>query len=181
MYISMKDLWELYRVFFKVGAFMFGGGYSMLPLLDRELVDARGWVSEEELLDYFAIAQCTPGIIAVNTATFVGKKRGGLAGAAVATLAVVTVPVVLVILIAAVLMRFWTQPALQAAFGGVRVAVAALIASAVVRLVKSSIKDWFGVALCVVGFVLIGILHVSPVIPVVLAAVLGILMGRIRK
>ncbi len=177
----MKELWNIYLAFLKVGAFMFGGGYSMLPLLNRELVDARGWVTEEELLDYFAIAQCTPGIIAVNTATFVGKKRAGTLGAAAATLAVITVPIVVVIAIAAVLMQFWMQPGVQAAFGGVRVAVSALIASAVVRLVKSSVKDWLGIALCILGFVLIGVLHLSPVIAVVLAAVIGILMGRVRK
>ena len=152
-----------------------------LPLLTRELVDKRAWATEEDLLDYFAIAQCTPGVIAINTATFVGKKLCGVLGAAAATLGVITVPVGIVVLIAAVLMQFWAQPAVQHAFGGVRVAVAALIVSAVVRLVKASVTDWFGLALCVVSFTLIALLHLSPVFAVLLAAIAGILMGRVRK
>ena len=118
----MKDLLNLYLVFVKIGAFMFGGGYSMLPLLTRELVDNRQWVDETELLDYFAIAQCTPGIIAVNTATFVGQKRRGFIGGLVATLGVITVPILLILLIAALLVGFWQHPVVNHAFAGIRVA-----------------------------------------------------------
>lgn len=178
---NWNQIGRVYLTFCKIGAFMFGGGYSMLPLLNRELVDARHWTSEEELLDYFAIAQCTPGVIAINTATFVGKKLGGMPGAAAATLGVITVPVGVVILIASVLMQFWTLPAVQHAFGGVRVAVAALIVSAVVRLVRASVKDWFGLVLCLISFALIGLLHLSPVFAVLLAAAAGILRGRVSK
>ena len=177
----MKDFLTLYLTFVKIGAFMFGGGYSMLPLLNRELVDKRDWVTEDELLDYFAIAQCTPGIIAVNTATFVGQKRKGLLGGAVATLGVVTVPVLLILLIASVLTNFWNLPAVVQAFNGIRVAVSALILSAVVRLFRSSVKNWFGVVLCVMGFAVVAVFGQSPIIVVVAAAVAGLVAGRIQK
>lgn len=176
-----NELWQLFSSFLKIGAFMFGGGYAMLPLLTRELIDRRHWVSEEELLDYFAIAQCTPGVIAVNTASFVGLKRGGVLGASIATFGVIFVPMVLIILIASVLAPFWELPAVAHAFGGIRVAVAALIASAVVRMYKSSIRNVFGMVLCIVAFVLVALLGQSPVLVVALAALAGILAGRWTK
>lgn len=177
----MKELWTLYYSFLKIGAFMFGGGYSMLPLLNRELVDRRGWTNEEELLDYFTIAQCTPGVIAINTATFIGHKRRGLLGGAVATLGVITAPVLVVLVIAAVLMQFWSQPLVQAAFRGVRVATAALIAAAVVRLVKSGVKGWLGIVLCVLAFIGVAVFGGSPVLVIVCAAVAGFIAGRLKK
>lgn len=177
----MKDLWKLYITFVKIGAFMFGGGYSMLPLLSRELVDRLGWTSEEELLDYFAIAQCTPGVIAVNTATFIGQKRGGLLGGALATLGVITVPLFLVIVIVSTLMRFWHLPAVTSAFHGIRVAVAALIAAAVVRLFRANVKNLFGIILCLLGFAAVAVFGQSPIIVVVAAAIAGLVAGRIRK
>ncbi len=177
----MNEYLSLYLCFLKIGAFLFGGGYSMLPLLERELVDRRKWTTEEELLDYFAIAQCTPGVIAVNTATFVGTKRKGALGGAIATLGVITVPVLLIVLIAAVLLRFWHLPIVSNAFNGIRVAVAALILSAVVRLARSNVKNWFGVALCVLAFAVVGIFGQSPIIVVAGAAVAGLVAGRVRK
>ena len=85
----MKELWSLFLTFAKVGVMTFGGGYAMLPILQREVVENKGWATDEELTDYFAIGQCTPGVIAVNTATFIGQKRAGIAGGIVATLGVV--------------------------------------------------------------------------------------------
>ncbi len=177
----MKSLWKLYITFVKIGAFMFGGGYSMLPLLSRELVDRLGWTTEEELLDYFAIAQCTPGVIAINTATFIGHKRNGLIGGALATLGVITVPLILVIVIVSTLMRFWNLPVVTSAFHGIRVAVAALIAAVVVRLIRSNVKNLFGIVLCLLGFTAVAVFGQSPIIVVVAAAVTGIVAGRIRK
>ncbi len=170
----------LYLTFLKIGALMLGGGYSMLPLLVRELVDKRQWATEEELLNYFSVAQCTPGVIAVNTATFVGYKLKKIWGAIVATLGIITVPVVLIILIAAVLSNFWQYPLVQNIFAGVRIAVAALIISAVVRLFKKSIKDWFSVVLCVAAFVLMVVANVSPIFIVLGSAIVALVWGRIR-
>jgi len=176
-----RDQAQLFAAFLKIGAFMFGGGYAMLPMLTRELVDKRGWTSEEELLDYFAIAQCTPGVIAINTATFIGNKRGGVLGGAIATLAVVLAPMTIVILIVSVLMRFWHLPIVQSAFGGIRAAVAALIVAAVVRLLRSNVRNLFGVVLCVFAFAVVAVFGQSPIVVVAAAAIAGLVAGRIRK
>ena len=173
----MKDL---FFCFVKIGAFMFGG-YSMLPLLQRELVDKRKWVTEDEILDYFSIAQCTPGIIAVNTATFVGYKRGKIGGAVLATLGVILVPMILISVIAYVLTSFAHYAIVQHIFAGVRIAVSALIASAVIRLFRGSVHDWISLLLFLAAFLLMTLLHISPVFVVLGAALVGIGWGRIRK
>lgn len=177
----VKDQAALFFSFVKIGAFMFGGGYSMLPLLTRELVEKRGWTSEEELLDYIAIAQCTPGIIAVNTASFIGNKRGGALGGALATLGVIFVPFIVIILAATVLMRFWHLPQVVSAFRGIRAAVAALIVAAVVKLLRSNVRNLFGVALCVFAFAVVAVFGQSPIIVVAAAAVAGLVAGRLKK
>lgn len=159
---------------------MLGGGYSMLPLLIRELVDKKQWVTEEELLIYFSVAQCTPGVIAVNTATFIGQKKGNVWGAIVATLGVISVPFALIIVIAAVLSNFWQYPIVQNIFAGIRIAVAALIITAVVRLVKSSVKDWVSLILCVAAFALMAFANVSAIFIVIGAAIVALVWGRIK-
>lgn len=176
----MKNLWELFVSFLKIGALMFGSGYTMLPLLTREVVERRGWVTEEEMLDYFALAQCAPGVIAVNTATFIGQKRGGWAGAAVAIAGVICAPILAILLVAIVLLQFWDNPVVVNVFNGVRVAVAALITTAVIRLLRANVKNWFGIALCVVGF-LIAVFGLSPIFVVAVGVVAGLVAGRVRK
>lgn len=143
----MNEFLQLFLVFAQVGVCTFGGGYAMLPILQREVVDKRGWCSEDELADYFAIGQCTPGVIAVNTATFVGAKRKGVPGGIVATLGMVFPSVVIITVIAAFLQNFAHIPAVGHAFAGVRAAVVALIASSVWKLAKTTIKNWWGGAL----------------------------------
>ena len=137
----MNLYWKLFWIFAKVGVCTFGGGYAMLPILQRELVEKRGWVREEELTDYFAIGQCTPGVIAVNTATFVGHKLKGPAGGVVATLGVVFPSIVIIMVIAAFLQNFAELPAVIHAFNGVRACVCALILSSVLKLRKSTMVD----------------------------------------
>ena len=132
---------DLFWTFAKIGVCTFGGGYAMLPILQRELVEKRGWVGEEELSDYFAIGQCTPGIIAVNTATFVGHKKKGASGGVAATLGLVFPCLVIIILIAAFLQNFAELPAVIHAFNGVRACVCALILSSVLKLRKSTVID----------------------------------------
>lgn len=177
----MKTFWELYVSFLKIGSLMFGSGYTMLPLLTREVVERRAWITQDELMDVFALSQCVPGVIGVNTAVFIGQKRAGWAGAAAAVLGVVTTPILAILLVATVLMRVWNNPVTVSMFNGVRVAVAAVITSAVVSLVRENVKNWLGIGLCVAGFVLIAILHVSPVFVVLLAVVVGVLLWGIRK
>lgn len=177
----MKTAWELFLSFLKIGALMFGSGYTMLPLLSHEVVERRGWLTEDELMDAYALSQCVPGVIAVNTAAFVGQKRGGWGGAAAAVLGVIAAPIVAILLVATVLMQFWNSPLMVSIFNGVRVAVAAVITSAVVQLVRSNVKNWLGIALCVAGFVIIALLHLSPVFVVLLATIVGLVLWGVRK
>ena len=173
----MKLLWDLYRTFFTIGALTFGGGYAMLPMLERELVEKHKWVTQEEILNYFAIGQCTPGVIAVNTATFVGYKMKKIIGGMVATLGVVSPSIVIITIIAAVLSNFMDIVWVQHAFAGIRVAVCALILSSVVKLAKSNLKKWWQYTLAIAAFLVV-FFGFSPVIVVVACAVIGLVMGR---
>lgn len=170
----MKELFSLFLTFAKIGAVTFGGGYAMLPILSRELVEKRGWVSEEDLADYFAVGQCTPGVIAVNTATFVGHKRKGALGGIFATLGVVFPSLIIISVIAALLMGFADNEIIKHAFAGIRVAVCALILSSVIKLFKKSVIDKIGLAIFAVALICSVVLPVSPVVFVLLSAAIGI-------
>ena len=137
----MNIMVDLFVTFAKVGVCTFGGGYAMLPILQREVVEKKGWATEEELTDYFAVGQCTPGIIAVNTATFIGYKYRGIPGGVLATLGLVFPSLVIITLIAAFLSNFADIPVVQHALAGINAAVVALIAASVVKLGKSNLKD----------------------------------------
>lgn len=132
---------DLFLSFAKVGVMTFGGGYAMLPILQREVVDNKGWATEEELMDYFAIGQCTPGVIAVNTATFIGQKNKGVPGGILATLGVVFPSLVIISLLAGVITAFSHLAWVSHAFGGIRVCVCILILNAVVKLLKKAVID----------------------------------------
>ena len=138
----MKPYVSLFFTFAKIGLCTFGGGYAMLPILQRELVDNKGWATEEELADYYAVGQCTPGVIAVNTATFVGYNRMGWLGGVVATLGVVFPCLVIIMAIAAFLSNFMHLDVVVHAFNGVRAGVVALIFSSILKLLKTSLVDW---------------------------------------
>ena len=173
----MKLLWTLYRSFFMFGALTFGGGYAMLPMLERELVEKHKWVTQEEILNYFAIGQCTPGIIAVNTATFVGYKIKGVIGGIVGTLGVISPSIVIITVIAALLSNFMDIAWVQHAFAGIRVAVCALILASVVKLAKSSLKKWWQWVLAAFGFLMV-VFGQSPIIVVIVCAVGGMFAGK---
>ena len=170
----MRKLLDLFFTFAKVGVMTFGGGYAMLPILQREVVDNKGWATEEELMDYFAIGQCTPGVIAVNTATFIGQKQGGTIDAIFTTLGVVFPSLVIISLLAGVIEAFSHLAWVQNAFGGIRVCVCVLITNAVVKLFKKAVVD--KITLVIFLAVALGstLLDISPVIFVILAAVAGI-------
>ncbi len=182
---------KLFTAFMRIGAFTFGGGYAMLPMLERECVDKTGWVTKDELLDYFAIGQCTPGVIAVNTATFVGKKHRGFLGALVTTAGVVLPSFVIICILTAVLANFAEIPAVRYALHGIRVAVGVLILNTVIKLVKEKIKDWLGYVLAAIAFLIIALpatlklagvsvpFSISPVFVVIGAALIGIVRGFI--
>ena len=177
----MKELFELYRTFFLIGSITFGGGYAVLPILLRELVEKRKWVGEQELLDYFAVSQCTPGIISINIATFMGYRRKGVLGAVMTTLGFVTPSLIIITAIAAVLQNFESIVWVQHAFVGIRVAVSALIAAAVWKLAVKNVRTWLKAAIAVLAFAAVGLLSVSPIYITVAFAVLGALwFGRRR-
>lgn len=175
----MKILLELFFTFAKVGVMTFGGGYAMLPILQREIVESKKWATEDELTDYFAIGQCTPGVIAVNTATFIGQKLGGIWGGIVATLGVVFPSLVIISLLAGIIEAFSHIVWVQYAFGGIRVCVCVLILNAVVKLLKKSVVD-IPTAI-IFAIVALGsiVLDVEPVIFVLLAAASGIVIKGI--
>ena len=172
----MKLLLQMFLTFAKVGVMTFGGGYAMLPILQREVVENKGWATEEELVDYFAIGQCTPGVIAVNTATFIGQKLKGPWGASFATLGVVFPSLIIISLLAGVIEAFSQLTWVQNAFGGIRVCVCVLIANAVVKLYKKAVVDvpTFIIFLIVAAGSVF--LSLSPVIFVLLAAIAGIIL-----
>ena len=170
----MNQLADLFLTFAKVGVMTFGGGYAMLPILQRELVENKHWAAEEELADYFAIGQCTPGVIAVNTATFVGQKLRGIAGGIIATLGVVFPSLVIISLLAGVISAFSHLQWVQHAFGGIRICVCILICNAVVKLYKKAVVDKLTLALFLVIALGSYFLPVSPVVFVVLSALVGI-------
>ncbi|WP_103981694.1 chromate transporter [Helcococcus massiliensis] len=174
----MKIYLELFITFFQIGLFTFGGGYAMLPLLERELVDKRGWVSKEEILDYYAIGQATPGIIAVNTSTFCGVKKAGYLGGIVASFGFITPSIIIITLIANFLKAFSHLTYIQNAFAGIRVAVCALVLNTVINLVKKNANTGIKFIVFALTFIAIAFLQISPVLMVIGVGILGILFGR---
>ncbi len=174
----MKLLWQLFLSFARVGVMTFGGGYAMIPILEREIVDRHGWATEEELMDYYAVGQCTPGVIAVNTATFIGYKTAGTLGGIVATLGVVFPSVVIITLIAGVLTSFAEVPAVKSAFAGIRVCVCVLIFNAVLKLWKKAVVDKATLVLFLLVFLLSVFFGISPIVFVVVCAAAGIALTR---
>ena len=174
----MKDLWDLFFTYMKIGFINFGGGYAMLPLLERELVNKRGWTTLDELRDYFAVGQCTPGVIALNVSTFIGQKRKGVAGALAAAAGFLLGPILIILLIAAFLTNFADLPEVQHAFAGIRVCVCVLILQAILRLWKKSVVDVFSFVLYAVILALNALGTFTSLLPVKIpAAVLVILAG----
>ncbi|MBO4894301.1 MAG: chromate transporter [Clostridia bacterium] len=177
----MKILLELFFTFARIGGLTFGGGLAMLPMLKYELCEKRDWVTEDEIIDYYAIGQCTPGIIAVNTATFVGYKKKGVIGGVAATLGMVTPSVIIILLVASVLNIFMGNAILLHALAGIRIAACALITSTVVSLAKKGITD----ILC--GVIFVAVLLISffldiPSIAIIAASGLaGIIAGIIKR
>ena len=175
------SLLKLYLMFLKIGSLMIGGGYSMLPLLIRELVERNRIITEDELTDYMAVAQCTPGVIAVNTATFVGYKVRKLVGSIVATLGVITVPMVLITLIAAVLKPLMQYEIVGHIFAGIRLAVCALITASVYKLFKKSVTNVTTFALFLLAFLFVAVGGVSPMFIVLGAAIVGLAWGGLKR
>ena len=176
----MKILIELFISFMRIGGFTFGGGYAMLPLIQKEIVERRGWASEEEVLDYFTIGQITPGVIAVNTATFIGYKKAGVLGGMVATFGVIFPSIVIISIIAAVLTNFAELPVVIHAFNGIRACVCVLILIAVYNMGKKSVVDVFTALIFIITAILTIMKVTSPVILVIVAGLIGVVFQLIK-
>ncbi len=175
----MKTLLELFLIFAKMGAVTFGGGYAMLPILQREIVDNKHWGTEEELMDYYALGQVTPGMIAVNVATFIGCKLKGFWGGVFATLGVITPSMIIITVIALCLSQFEENPYVAHAFAGIRACVCVLILDAVIKLGKKSVKDQRTLLIFLAILLISLFAPVSPVISVLAAGAAGfVLMPR---
>ena len=167
---------DMFLTFAKVGVMTFGGGYAMLPILQREVVEKKKWATEEEIMDYFAIGQCTPGIIAVNTATFIGQKTKGVLGGIFATFGVVFPSLIIISLLAGVIKAFSHIEVVQHAFAGIRICVCVLIVNAVMKLFKKAVIDV--PTMCIFILIIVGscFTNLSPIIFIILAAIIGIVL-----
>ena len=170
------SLWTLFLTFAKVGVMTFGGGYAMLPILEREVVVNRKWTTSEQMLDYYAIGQCTPGVIAVNVSTFIGYQERGIIGAIVATLGMIFPSLLIITSLATVLQMFQDNVYVQKAFGGIRIAVCALIASTIIKLANKTIKSVVAAIITVIALCLELFLKVSPVIIVLSTVAFSLIM-----
>jgi len=173
---AFREYLDLFSVFFRIGAVTFGGGLAMLPILERELIKKRGWMTAEKLVDYFAIGQATPGIVAVNVATFIGHKRKGILGGIVTTAGVVTPSVIVITALALFLDNFTEIQWVQRALRGINVVVAVLLVSAVWGLGRKTVYDWVTAAIASAAFVSIAVFDVSAIVVVVSSALLGLLV-----
>ena len=175
------DYLKLIWAYLKIGLFGFGGGYAMLPIIIRELVEKRHWLTEQEIMDYFAIGQCTPGVIAVNTATFAGRKKRGNIGGIVATLGIVTPSIILITLIAALLKGFADNIYVQDALAGIRVAVCVLMVNAIIKMIKEAVVDLPTFIMYIAVFITSAFFGLSPIILVIACAIAGILLKVVFK
>ena len=176
-----KKIWKLFAAFFKIGAFTFGGGYAMIPLIQKEAVDKNGWVTEDDILEIIAIAESTPGPIAINSATFVGYRTCGVLGSVAATLGVVLPSFGLIFAISFVLRQFQGLKAVQYAFHGIRAGVLALLCKALWGMYKKNQKNWAAYIIMAGAFVLTGLLDVS-VLPVLAGcAIFGLVTAKVME
>ena len=181
----MKVLAQLFFSFFKTGLFTFGGGYAMLPLLKEETVEKRGWLKEDELINYYSLGQCTPGIIAVNVATLCGYKLRKSLGAIVATTALVLPSLIIIILIASLLKQVMHFAALQHILGGIKIGVTALLCSIVYDLCKKtytqSTRKIFPLCLFVLSLILLLCFHLSAVVIILCAFIFCLIIFVFKR
>lgn len=177
----MKKYFELFLTFAKIGVCTFGGGLAMLPMLKYELVEKHGWIDEDQLLDYYAVGQCTPGIIAVNTATFVGYDQAGVLGGIIATLGMVFPSIVIISLVAALLSGFMSNVYVGYALAGIRAAVCALLANTCITLAKKSLVDIYSVIVYLLVIAVSFIFSVPSILIVIFSAVVGAIYALKRR
>ncbi len=174
----MGELGQLYWAFLRIGGLTFGGGLTMLPMLKYELVEKKQWITEDELLDCYAVGQCTPGIIAVNTATFVGYRRKGIQGGIVSTLGMITPSLVIITVIASFLENYMNHVWLQHALMGVRGVVCALMANTVITLARKSLVSPVCYIICAAALAAALLTPVPTIVIVLVSALSGILLEK---
>lgn len=177
----MISLGKIFFIFCKIGLLMFGGGAAMLPILKAEIVDKRRYATSEELLDLYSISQCTPGIIAVNIATFIGHKMRGIAGATVATLGVITPAILIILAVASILSQFMDNRYVVYAFSGIRIAVVALIINVVIDLARENIKNWGKTLSFLISSAILITLKISPALLVIIMGCSTAIIGDIKR
>jgi chromate transporter len=181
VFVRAEELVKIFLVFCKIGVLTFGGGYTMLPLLQKDIVQERGWTTPEEIIDYYAISQSLPGIIAVNTSMLIGYRKGKLPGLAASALGIACPSIVIILVIALFITNFLDLEIVTHAFNGIRVAVAVLIVNATVTMWKSGVKDKICMVLFLAALLVFTFAKVSPILPVVAGAVAGIALKERGK
>ena len=174
MKISWKTLGKVFWSFFKIGAFTFGGGLAMIPIIQKEAVEKQGWVTDEDILEIVAIAESTPGPIAINSATFVGYRAAGVLGSAAATSGVVLPSFLIILAVSGVLRQFQSLPAVQYAFWGIRAGVLALLIKSLYTMFKKNPKNWVSFVAMGAAFILTAVLDVHILIIIGSCAVFGL-------
>ena len=177
----MKELLKLYITFLRIGLLCFGGGYAILPILEKEIIKNHAWATQEEIMDYFAIGQCTPGLIAVNIATFIGNKRKGIMGGIIATLGFATPSVIIILILSVLLQNFADYTLVKHAFAGIRVAVSILVLNTVLSMWKSSVVDFISFCIFAAVFLISLFTSVTPIIPILASAIAGIAIKSINQ
>ncbi|NLC67442.1 MAG: chromate transporter [Clostridiaceae bacterium] len=174
--VSARFLFELFITFFKIGSFTLGGGYAMLPLIEREVVHNKGWIDANEIVDYLAVCQSIPGAIAINTATFIGKKTAGKKGAIFASLGVILPSFLVITITAAFFSSIKDYPLVKAAFLGMHASSAALIAMAAIRIARSCIRDSFGLAIAIIAIIAVVFLKIHAIFTIIAGAAAGLVV-----
>lgn len=173
---NIKKLIEIFTAFFKIGCFTFGGGYAMIPLIEKEIVENKRWVTDEEVVDVFAVAQSMPGAIAINTSTFIGYKIAGRKGAVIATFGVVLPSFIIITLIAAFFGKFQDNPLVKAAFDGIRPVIVGLILMAAIKMAKASIKDKTGAIITAASTILIVFFDIHAILTIIGGVLIGLII-----
>ena len=178
---KIKNLYNLYFSFAKIGTFTIGGGLAMMPMMQSELIEKRKWITDEELIDYYAVGQSTPGIVAVNVATFVGYKQMGIIGGIFATLGMVTPSLVIIMILASLINSINDFPIIQKALKGINVAVAALLTSTIINFMKKTIKKFTNAIFMMISFLLVFVFKLPSFWIILFALLIGVVLTYKEK
>ena len=178
---KIKNLFNLYFSFAKIGTFTIGGGLAMMPMMQAELIEKRKWITDEELIDYYAVGQSTPGIVAVNVATFVGYKQMGIIGGIFATLGMVSPSLVIIMILAGLINSINDFPIIQKALKGINVAVAALLTSTIINFMKKTIRKFTNAIFMLISFLLVFVLKLPSFWIILFALLIGVVLTYKEK